>query len=364
MNAVLAAFTTAKEEKASKSRQESLTAQLTDKQQELKLLEQLLQAFPGICEKISNGYLQIQQFENEKKELDTRFSTLGIFAGKEKRSITERIEKIRNSVSALEKDISNYENQKNGFRSADAVTAEISRKKGKISELKDSIAAQQSSGSSILSLSDALKTVYSDTAVYNAVRERNQTLTDEFVLKIRSTFEMGKYGGGIIKWRVLDIRDGKALLITEEGIDAKPYHNSYTNITWADCTLRTWLNSDFYNSAFSEEEKSKIVRSTVWADKSPQYATDPGINTEDHIFLLSVTEAEKYFYSDKDRACRLTVYAKHDSSKNCWWWLRSPGYSQDTAACVDIDGSVIDGGDDVDDGDVCVRPALWINLES
>ena len=43
-----------------------------------------------------------------------------------------------------------------------------------------------------------------------------------------------------------------------------------------------------------------------------------------------------------------------------WWWLRSPGYIQDYAAYVYIDGSVYYRGDYVRNVVGCVRPAFVI----
>ena len=47
-----------------------------------------------------------------------------------------------------------------------------------------------------------------------------------------------------------------------------------------------------------------------------------------------------------------------------WWWLRSPGYYQFSAALVGTDGSVNFYGNYVRDSDSAIRPALWINLDS
>ena len=44
------------------------------------------------------------------------------------------------------------------------------------------------------------------------------------------------------------------------------------------------------------------------------------------------------------------------------WWLRSPGMVQYDAAGVRSTGSLIFYY--VSDGGGCVRPALWVNLES
>ena len=108
---------------------------------------------------------------------------------------------------------------------------------------------------------------------------------------------------------------------------------------------------------------------TVSADKNPEYSTNPGNATQDQVFLLSITEVNKYFSSDSARQCKPTDYAvangaSEGSSGNCWWWLRSPGFHQIRAAGVGIGGGVGEDGIFVDDGDIAVRPALWIDLNS
>ena len=114
---------------------------------------------------------------------------------------------------------------------------------------------------------------------------------------------------------------------------------------------------------------------TVSADKNPSYSTSPGNSTTDQVFLLSITEANKYFSSDEARKCAPTAYAlaqgswtsktdKVDGKATCWWWLRSPGDDSNSAAGVDSDGSVGDRGARVDGFSDAVRPALWVNLGS
>jgi hypothetical protein len=49
-------------------------------------------------------------------------------------------------------------------------------------------------------------------------------------------------------WRVLEVKGGKALLISEKVLEAREYNNELKNITWAECTLRAYLNGDFFNS--------------------------------------------------------------------------------------------------------------------
>ena len=127
--------------------------------------------------------------------------------------------------------------------------------------------------------------------------------------------------------------------------------------------MRTWLNKDFLNAAFSSAEQAMIPTVTVTADKNPSYSTDPGKATQDKVFLLSIVEAGKYFETYSARRCWPTNYAKArgvytDSNGQCWWWLRTPGESQSEAAHATRDRGIIVNG-----GGGAVRPALWIELE-
>ena len=170
-----------------------------------------------------------------------------------------------------------------------------------------------------------------------------------------------------IEWLVLEVKDGKVLLISRYALDRKPYNTRYTDITWETCSLREWLNNDFIDSAFSAKEQAMIPTVTVSADKNPEYDTYPGGATQDKVFLLSIAEANKYFRSDSARQCKPTRYAgayANSDNGSCWWWLRSPGGSQSSAAGVHTGGAVSCYGNYVLTGGGAVRPALWINLDS
>lgn len=183
-----------------------------------------------------------------------------------------------------------------------------------------------------------------------------------------------------IEWLILDVKDGKALLISKYGLDCMPYNTEKEYVTWEQCTLREWLNSTFIDIAFTKKEKDMISTVTVSADKNPKYDTDPGNATEDKVFLLSIEEVNGYFSSDEDRKCEMTKYANEKIEYlfegYCSWWLRTPGSSLENASNITEHGSVDDYGDAVYEMDVwhekineyirtslCfVRPAIWINL--
>ena len=167
-----------------------------------------------------------------------------------------------------------------------------------------------------------------------------------------------------IEWLVLDIKGNEALLISRYALDCKQYHHEYNYITWEDCDLRKWLNSDFLKSAFSNEESERILVSELRNDYNPKYGTRGGNDTKDRIFCLSIAEAEQYFSSDEDRQCRPTAYAGKQgvyvSNECCYWWLQSPGYNHNLATSVDAGGALDLDGRDILNDNCAVRPALRI----
>ena len=186
-----------------------------------------------------------------------------------------------------------------------------------------------------------------------------------------------------IEWIVLDVQDGKSLLLSKYGLDAKPYNTESTSITWENSTIRKWLNNDFITAAFTADEQKAIIMTQVdnsSAQGYSEWSTSGGNNTQDQIFLLSYAEAKKYldveFGNSSNLKARVspTAYAEAQgadtSSRNetedgeaaGWWWLRSPGPHQRDAAFVLFDGSLNFNFVNIDRG--CVRPAFWINLES
>ncbi len=185
-----------------------------------------------------------------------------------------------------------------------------------------------------------------------------------------------------IEWLVLDVKDGRALLLSKYGLDLQPYHNELIDVTWEKCYLRSWLNKDFIIIAFTAQQKTIIHTTTVDNSKSQgsnRWNTNGGNNTEDKIFLLSCSEANKYFrvtyvnqknvnarmsptmYAINKGSFTLNEYQTSDGSSAGSWYLRSPGDRQKRAAGVSQRGSLI--SEDVS-SPYCVRPAMWINLES
>ena len=171
-----------------------------------------------------------------------------------------------------------------------------------------------------------------------------------------------------ILWRVLLIRDGQALLASEKVLDAQPFQHPEKQRTidgitvypnnYAHSGVRKWLNGTFFNTAFSDEEKARIVLTTVKnsaeTTKKPinEYACD---DTADKVFLLSFQEAAALFADNKSRWKKASDYVKaqgcyaygtHDAKySNACWWLRSPDHKYNNIVrCVGDGGGIGDGG--------------------
>ena len=172
-----------------------------------------------------------------------------------------------------------------------------------------------------------------------------------------------------IKWRVLSVDGNDAFLLADQNLDAKPYNEEDTDVTWATCTLRTWLNGTFLNTAFTSAEQTAIKNTTVVNEDNPYYGTEGGVNTIDKVYLLSIAEASNTAYGfngefrteSETREAKSTAYAKWQGP----WWLRSPGGSSEGASAVNFGtGYGPNAGYCVFVAYGLVRPVLHLNLSS
>ncbi|SNU08062.1 hypothetical protein SAMN06297422_11490 [Lachnospiraceae bacterium] len=184
-----------------------------------------------------------------------------------------------------------------------------------------------------------------------------------------------------IVWQVLEkYDDGTALVMSDKILDFCKYYKGISygegeidySCTWETSTVRNWLNINFYNNAFSINEKEAIIETDVVNDDNLYRETEGGNNTNDNVFLLSLDEIKNTAYgfdggwynSDQARVAKGTTYAKHGSSPTDSWWLRSPGESSAEAAYVGPVGYVHESGDNVYWKNYGIRPALRIKLSS
>lgn len=175
-------------------------------------------------------------------------------------------------------------------------------------------------------------------------------------------------GSEPIQWKVLDVRNGKALLLSVYGLETMAYHYQAEPMTWENCSLRAYLNSNFYNGVFDDQERPYIAETYLPNNNSAAYGTWGGNPTYDHVFLLSIDELRYYFPTEYSRKMQPTPLARAHGAYGtadaacAWWWLRSPGQAVTAASSVNSLGVLLDTGPAVSDVTGAIRPAIWVNM--
>ena len=186
-----------------------------------------------------------------------------------------------------------------------------------------------------------------------------------------------------IEWRILDIKDGKALLWSELCLDIMSYNEHFRDCCdWRNSSIREWLRDRFtcdYSSfaAFTESrEKNAICSTDVEESKNSKSGRVSGKISRQKAFILSKEEIERYALSKEILAARATPYAKQEFGyrlgKRKWrqnyitgfgYWLRTPGATDVTQTVIDEDGQINEGGVDGRFADLGVRPAIWVDYK-
>lgn len=207
-------------------------------------------------------------------------------------------------------------------------------------------------------------------------------------MNIGERITLGNHGAEPIVWKAIAREDSRYLLLSERVLDYRPFHpvdisqsmgyKDYYETDWGNCELRSWLNGEFADSAFSAEELAHIP--TVTVEYNTVYKTLHSFyrgteKSEDRIFLLSEEECRKYLSDEDDRVARLTEYARTQAQDVCpqrnygAWWLRTiirDGYGGHSLYVYNFvrDGQLVSAilsptGAEAWSRDVGVRPAMW-----
>lgn len=186
----------------------------------------------------------------------------------------------------------------------------------------------------------------------------------------------GDLGNGLepIEWIVLDKIDGQLLLLSTSCLEGMAYNTeSFTPVTWEICSLRRWLNEEFFSQAFTEMEKTWIP--SVVNENPPHSVveTPGGRDTVDRVFILCERDTVIYLKNDADRqeigrasATQAAVSNGLQANEEGYasWWLRSPGMYEYIAQFVDQNGTPYINGASTDIDYMCgVRPAIWLDVK-
>ena len=158
-----------------------------------------------------------------------------------------------------------------------------------------------------------------------------------------------------IEWWVLDSGNGKILLICKNALASNTKYqegSSWSTCSWENCDIRYWLNGDFYNNCFSEEERNMILTSSIWSD-------DKSVVTKDKIFILSRNGLDNYLDAEYYRKVSYigTSYSSYNSQS---YWVRN--YTDENCVVYRYN-NIISGYTSKDPWQTAaVRPVMWISV--
>lgn len=184
---------------------------------------------------------------------------------------------------------------------------------------------------------------------------------DDVAPSVGDTITFGHYeqdnnqqnGPESIEWLILSIdkESGTALAVSKYLIDCQIYNSSTNETSWNNCTIRNWLNSSFWDTAFNSVEKESIVSTNIG-------------NSSDSVFLLNSDQINKLLSSE---LCYATPYAKargvyvaNDTGTSSWWVRKNT--TSTNGVFVGAHGKIYEKGNKVTITDNGIRPAISLSL--
>jgi len=185
-------------------------------------------------------------------------------------------------------------------------------------------------------------------------------------------------------WRVLDVQDDRALLLSEQILEQRAFDDasSLERITWETSSLRYYLNNEFINNTFTNEERVRIAETRLFNNPNSWFESDYGGVTYDMIFLLSINEVIQYFgdsgmfasresnipgvmgrriFSDRYNNARVATW---EGDQPFIWLLRSPGQAsggqRSYVTHVNEAGHIVVEGVPLIVSNGGIRPAFWL----
>lgn len=180
---------------------------------------------------------------------------------------------------------------------------------------------------------ELLKTaVVGDTVYYGSYEQDNDTSN----------------GKENIEWQVIKTTGKKKLLLSKYILSIQCFDSDENNNEWETSSLRTWLNNDFYEEAFTDKEKGQISDS---GDKAFCLSRDEILNlVTGDVPLITNTTASLGGYAD-----------------STWWTRDKFPYDEDDPSVllvVDSDFTRYNHYQTIKPNYKSgVRPAIWIEIE-
>lgn len=182
---------------------------------------------------------------------------------------------------------------------------------------------------------------------------------------MKEIIKYGSIGSAPVEWIVLEVweKERKALVISKYGL-FYGYFDKEGNPSWAQSSVRKFLNNKLIPILFSEEEQQGILPVKLPREETDLLESDD-YDSYDCLFFLSEKEATRFFESDdadEERKTCCMDNSEEDSFDD--WWLRSRIAGENTIAYVTRTGRIPAIGHSADDKTLCMRPAFYLDLSS
>ena len=203
------------------------------------------------------------------------------------------------------------------------------------------------------------------------------------------TFQFGMYeqdnnnknGKENIEWILIRRVDNKVLLISKYVLDCKCYDENsedYNHLTWESCSLRKWLNEEFFNEAFNYNEKMMMHKYyndyvTILDREETEQLLGGELNYSNGSLMAQATE---YAVKVDNYNSHLNAYDQnlksifgddYDVSYTfCEYWVRQDdgeGLAKKEACVIDVSGRLKDGFVPPNYKSSGIRPVICIDLE-
>ena len=217
-----------------------------------------------------------------------------------------------------------------------------------------------------------------------------------------------------IEWLVVKKESDRALLLSRYGLRGMD-----PDVQWENSSAREWMNGEFYETAFSPDEKTLIAETEIdnpgtyelyraWHGPGDGLVTGPnglegavsdhgtegGNPTMDKVFAMSYAELQQYFGAERYKEepvswnerliCYPTEYARQNCgvyaylteedyrewqqekgypdllSGACEWLTRSPGHDNSHTTYVTYAGTLDSSYVTTFSDDYMARPAVWV----
>ena len=115
--------------------------------------------------------------------------------------------------------------------------------------------------------------------------------------------ELGVFIGSSIKfgsekWKVIDIKNDCVWLMSERVLSKRSFNDKCIQTSWAECSLRQWLNDKFLCKFIDLQNIRYILETKIQSDRKSQINqldnAESTLMTSDKVFVLSEEEFENY----------------------------------------------------------------------